>query len=157
MSGWCASRPQAAAKCRADCRTLKIIDNAKAIEEAVDRPEIEAVPYEVGKAVDDAVSIFTFSIGAGRQTCQMLNGVDRRLRYVQAEIRETLRQCVDVAVKRSKSLPRRYLRRSTDHSYKMKAEEANWLTAAQVRSSDMTPEEILAYPARHASAARTIF
>ena len=27
--------------------------------------EIEAIPYEVGKAVDDAVSIFIFSIGAG--------------------------------------------------------------------------------------------
>ena len=39
--------------------------------------EIEAVPYEVGRAVDDAVSIFTFSIGAGAAgTCQLLNGYD---------------------------------------------------------------------------------
>ena len=39
--------------------------------------EIEAMPYEVGKAVDEAVSIFTFSIGAGAAgTCQLLNGYD---------------------------------------------------------------------------------
>lgn len=57
---------------------LKIIDNARAIEEAgAIGLEIEAVPYEVGKAVDDAVSIFTFSIGAGAAgTCQLLNGYD---------------------------------------------------------------------------------
>ena len=57
---------------------LTIIDNAKAIEEAgAIGVEIEAVPYEVGKAVDEALSIFTFSIGAGSAgTCQMLNGYD---------------------------------------------------------------------------------
>ncbi len=57
---------------------LEIIDNARAIEEAgACGLEIEAMPYEVGKAVDDAVSIFTFSIGAGRAgTCQALNGAD---------------------------------------------------------------------------------
>ena len=57
---------------------LQIVDNAKAIEEAgAIGLEIEAVPYAVGKAVDDAVSIFTFSIGAGAAgTCQMLNGYD---------------------------------------------------------------------------------
>ena len=57
---------------------LKIIDNARAIEEAgAIGLEIEAMPYEVGKAVDDAVSIFTFSIGAGAAgTCQLLNGYD---------------------------------------------------------------------------------
>ena len=39
--------------------------------------EIEAMPYEVGKAVDEAVDIFTFSIGAGAAgTCQLLNGYD---------------------------------------------------------------------------------
>ncbi|MEM9140373.1 MAG: 3-methyl-2-oxobutanoate hydroxymethyltransferase [Pseudomonadota bacterium] len=57
---------------------LKIIDNAKAIEDAgAIGLEIEAMPYEVGKAVDAAVSIFTFSIGAGAAgTCQLLNGYD---------------------------------------------------------------------------------
>ncbi len=57
---------------------LAIIGNAKAIEKAgAIGVEIEAVPYEVGKAVDEALSIFTFSIGAGSAgTCQMLNGYD---------------------------------------------------------------------------------
>ena len=57
---------------------LKIIDNACAIEEAgAIGLEIEAMPFEVGKAVDEAVSIFTFSIGAGAAgTCQLLNGYD---------------------------------------------------------------------------------
>ncbi|MBX2880898.1 MAG: 3-methyl-2-oxobutanoate hydroxymethyltransferase [Granulosicoccus sp.] len=57
---------------------LHIIDNAHAIEAAGAMGlEIEAMPYEVGKAVDEAVSIFTFSIGAGSAgTCQLLNGYD---------------------------------------------------------------------------------
>ena len=57
---------------------VELIENAKAIEEAgAIGLEIEAMPYEVGKAVDDAVSIFTFSIGAGAAgTCQLLNGYD---------------------------------------------------------------------------------
>jgi len=57
---------------------MKIIDNARAIEEAgAIGLEIEAMPFEVGKAVDEAVSIFTFSIGAGSAgTCQLLNGYD---------------------------------------------------------------------------------
>ncbi|MBX2879762.1 MAG: 3-methyl-2-oxobutanoate hydroxymethyltransferase [Granulosicoccus sp.] len=57
---------------------MQIIDNAKAIEDAgAIGLEIEAMPYEVGKAVDDAVGIFTFSIGAGAAgTCQLLNGYD---------------------------------------------------------------------------------
>ena len=57
---------------------IEIIENAKAIESAgAIGLEIEAMPYEVGKAVDDAISIFTFSIGAGSAgTCQLLNGYD---------------------------------------------------------------------------------
>ncbi len=57
---------------------LKIVDNARAIEEAgAIGLEIEAVPREVGQAVDKAVDIFTFSIGAGAAgTCQLLNGYD---------------------------------------------------------------------------------
>ena len=57
---------------------LDIIENAQAIEDAgAIGLEIEAMPYEVGKAVDEAVSIFTFSIGAGSAgTCQLLNGYD---------------------------------------------------------------------------------
>ena len=57
---------------------IEIIENAEAIEDAgAIGLEIEAMPYEVGKAVDDAISIFTFSIGAGSAgTCQLLNGYD---------------------------------------------------------------------------------
>ena len=57
---------------------IEIIEDAKAIEYAgAIGLEIEAMPYEVGKAVDEAVSIFTFSIGAGSAgTCQLLNGYD---------------------------------------------------------------------------------
>ena len=57
---------------------LKIVDNARAIEEAgAVGLEIEAMPYEVGKAVDEAVGTFIFSIGAGSAgTCQLLNGYD---------------------------------------------------------------------------------
>ena len=57
---------------------MDIIANARAIEAAgAIGLEIEAMPYEVGKAVDEAVDIFTFSIGAGAAgTCQLLNGYD---------------------------------------------------------------------------------
>ena len=57
---------------------LKIVDNAKAIEEAgAIGMEVEAVPPEVGEAVESAVDIFTFSIGAGGASCgQLLNGAD---------------------------------------------------------------------------------
>ena len=63
---------------RTAAQALEIIDHAKAIEEAgAIGMEIEAVPREVGKAVDDAVSIFTFSIGAGGSPCcQLLNAYD---------------------------------------------------------------------------------
>ena len=57
---------------------MSIIEDARAIEAAgAIGLEIEAMPYEVGKAVDEAVEIFTFSIGAGAAgTCQLLNGYD---------------------------------------------------------------------------------
>lgn len=63
---------------RTAAQALEIIDHAKAIEGAgAIGMEIEAVPREVGKAVDDAVSIFTFSIGAGGSPCcQLLNAYD---------------------------------------------------------------------------------
>ena len=51
---------------------LKAIEAAGAIG-----LEIEGMPYEVGKAVDKVLSIFTFSIGAGSAgICQLLNGYD---------------------------------------------------------------------------------
>ncbi|MFY0647656.1 3-methyl-2-oxobutanoate hydroxymethyltransferase [Sulfitobacter geojensis] len=57
---------------------MEIVADALAIEEAgAIGLEIEAMPFEVGKAVDVAVDIFTFSIGAGAAgTCQLLNGYD---------------------------------------------------------------------------------
>lgn len=57
---------------------LEIVDNARAIEEAgAIGLEIEAVPRAVGKAVNDAVSVFTFAIGAGTAGCgQLLMGAD---------------------------------------------------------------------------------
>jgi len=57
---------------------MAIVEDARAIEAAgAIGLEIEAMPYEVGKAVDEAVDIFTFSIGAGAAgTCQLLNGYD---------------------------------------------------------------------------------
>ncbi|MEM7324158.1 MAG: 3-methyl-2-oxobutanoate hydroxymethyltransferase [Actinomycetota bacterium] len=57
---------------------LEIVDHARAIEEAGGIGlEIEAVPREVGRAVDEAVAVFTFSIGAGASpTCQLLNAYD---------------------------------------------------------------------------------
>lgn len=57
---------------------MDIVHDARAIEAAgAIGLEIEAMPYDVGKAVDEAVDIFTFSIGAGAAgTCQLLNGYD---------------------------------------------------------------------------------
>lgn len=122
---------------------LKIIDNAKAIEEAgAIGLEIEAVPYEVGKAVDDAVSIFTFSIGAGAAgTCQMLNGYDLIGAFdtFKPKFAKRFGNVVDVAVKafeefaaevRSGAFP------DADHSYKMKVEEAEKLADALAASKE---------------------
>ena len=122
---------------------LKIVDNAKAIEEAgAIGIEIEAVPYEVGKAVDDAVSIFTFSIGAGAAgTCQLLNGYDLIGAFdtFKPKFAKRYGNVVDVAVKafedyaedvRSGAFP------DADHSYKMKAEEVEKFTAALAKPKE---------------------
>ncbi len=121
---------------------LKIIDNAKAIEEAgAIGLEIEAVPYEVGKAVEDAVSIFTFSIGAGAAgTCQLLNGYDLIGAFdtFKPKFAKRYGNVVEVAVDafkayaedvRSGSFP------DDDHSYKMKPEEVEKLHQALSKSS----------------------
>ena len=57
---------------------MEIVEDARAIAAAgAIGLEIEAMPIEVGRAVDEAVDIFTFSIGAGSAgTCQLLNGYD---------------------------------------------------------------------------------
>jgi 3-methyl-2-oxobutanoate hydroxymethyltransferase len=57
---------------------MRIIEDGLAIEAAgACGFEIEAVPAAVAKAVDDAVRIFTFGIGAGAASCgQLLGGYD---------------------------------------------------------------------------------
>lgn len=122
---------------------LTIVDNAKAIEEAgAIGIEIEAMPYEVGKAVDDAVSIFTFSIGAGAAgTCQLLNGYDLIGAFdsFKPKFAKRYGNVVDVAVNafkayaedvRSGNFP------DADHSYKMKPEEAEKLKIALAKGKD---------------------
>jgi len=116
---------------------LKIIDNAKAIEEAgAIGLEIEAMPYEVGKAVDEAVGIFTFSIGAGAAgTCQLLNGYDligafdsfkpkfaKRYGNINEIATQAFAQYAEEV--RAGAFP------DADHSYKMKPEEAAKLAKA---------------------------
>ena len=119
---------------------LEIIDDAKAIEEAgAIGLEIEAMPYEVGKAVDEAVGIFTFSIGAGAAgTCQLLNGYDLlgafdtfkpkfAKRY--ANMAEIATQAFAAYAKdvRSGAFP------DDEHSYQMNPEEAAKLKEALKR------------------------
>ena len=116
---------------------LQIIDNAKAIEEAgAIGLEIEAVPYEVGQAVDDAIDIFTFSIGAGAAgTCQMLNGYDLIGAFdtFKPKFAKRYGNVADVAIEafqayvidvRSGAFP------NEDHSYQMNAKEAAKLEEA---------------------------
>ena len=113
---------------------MEIADNARAIEEAgAIGLEIEAMPYEVGKAVDAAIDIFIFSIGASAAgICQLLNGYDLlgafdtfkpkfAKRY--ANLAETAVQAFSDYAEdvRSGSFP------DADHSYKMKPEEAERL------------------------------
>lgn len=113
---------------------LKIVDNAKAIEEAgAIGLEIEAMPYLVGKAVDEAVGIFTFSIGAGSAgTCQLLNGYDLIGGFdtFKPKFAKRYGNVSEVAVKafadyaadvRSGAFP------DDEHTYKMNAEEARKL------------------------------
>lgn len=116
---------------------LEIIDNARAIEEAgAIGLEIEALPYEVGKAVDEAVDIFTFSIGAGAAgTCQLLNGYDLigafdtfkpkfAKRYANISQTATNAFAEFASDVRSGNFP------DDDHSYKMKPEEVEKLKKA---------------------------
>ncbi len=121
---------------------LKIIDNARAIEEAgAIGLEIEALPYEVGKAVDDAVDIFTFSIGAGSAgTCQLLNGYDLIGAFdtFKPKFAKRYGNIAEVATKafadfaddvRSGAFP------DADHSYQMKPEEIEKLKAALAKET----------------------
>ncbi|WP_282607177.1 3-methyl-2-oxobutanoate hydroxymethyltransferase [Pelagibius sp. Alg239-R121] len=118
---------------------FRIIDNARAIEEAgAVGFEIEAVPPEVGKAVDDAVEIFTFSIGAGGAGCgQLLLGADLIGSFdsFKPKFAKRYGNVGEVATKafadyaeevRSGAFP------DSEHVYKMPAEEAAKFSAALV-------------------------
>ncbi len=109
---------------------IEIVENAQAIENAgAIGLEIEAMPYEVGKAVDDAVSIFTFSIGAGSAgTCQLLNGYDLLGAFdtFKPKFAKRYANLSKVAIKAFSD----YIKEvqtgefpDADHSYKMKEEE----------------------------------
>ena len=109
---------------------IEIIEDANAIEYAgAIGLEIEAMPYEVGKAVDAAVSIFTFSIGAGSAgTCQLLNGYDLLGAFDTFKPKFTKRYAnlSEVATKAfSDYVNEVQLGKfpDVDHSYKMKEEE----------------------------------
>ncbi|MCY4065455.1 MAG: 3-methyl-2-oxobutanoate hydroxymethyltransferase, partial [Rhodospirillaceae bacterium] len=110
---------------------LKIVDNARAIEEAgAIGLEIEAMPYEVGKAVDEAVGIFTFSIGAGSAgTCQLLNGYDLigafdTFKPKFAKRYGNISEIATEAFARYAEEVRAGTFPDEDHSYRMKPEEA---------------------------------
>lgn len=116
---------------------LTIIDNACAIEEAgAVGLEIEAMPYEVGKAVDDAVSIFTFSIGAGAAgTCQLLNGYDLIGAFdtFKPKFAKRYGNINEIATQAFRSYAeevRTGMFPDEAHSYKMKPEEATKLAKA---------------------------
>ncbi|HLX79895.1 MAG TPA: 3-methyl-2-oxobutanoate hydroxymethyltransferase [Burkholderiales bacterium] len=116
---------------------LKIIDDARAIEEAgAIGFEVEAVPAPVAKAVDAAVGIFTFGIGAGSASCgQLLLAFDLLGMFDQFKPKFTKRyanvsQIAVDALKTYAAEVRSGQFPDADHSYGMKAEEAAKLEAA---------------------------
>ena len=115
---------------RTAAEAMRIVEDALAIEEAgAVGFEIEAVPAPVAKAVDDAVTIFTFSIGAGPASCrQLLLAFDLLGVFDQFKPKFSKRyaQISDIAV----DALRRYAAEvregkfpDADHSYGMKPEE----------------------------------
>jgi len=116
---------------------LKIIDDARAIEEAgAIGFEVEAVPAPVAKAVDAAVDIFTFGIGAGSASCgQLLLAFDLLGMFDQFKPKFTKRyanisQIAVDALKTYAAEVRAGQFPDADHSYGMKAEEVAKLEAA---------------------------
>jgi 3-methyl-2-oxobutanoate hydroxymethyltransferase len=109
---------------------LRIIDDGKAIQEAgAIGFEIEAVPAPVAKAVDDAVDIFTFSIGGGGASCgQLLLAFDLLGVFDQFKPKFTKRyanlsQVAVDALQRYAAEVRSGAFPDADHSYGMSAEE----------------------------------
>ena len=111
-------------------QAMRVIEDGIAIEEAgAVGFEIEAVPAPVAKAVDDAVDIFTFSIGAGPASCgQLLLAFDLLGVFDQFKPKFTKRyaQVSEVAVdalKRYAEEVRSGKFPDADHSYGMNPEE----------------------------------
>ena len=113
---------------------MKIVDDARAIQEAgCIGFEIEAVPAPVAVAVDAAVDIFTFGIGAGPASCgQLLLAFDLLGVFDQFKPKFTKRYAdisgiaVD-ALKRYAAEVRGGQFPDAEHSYTMKPEEAEKL------------------------------
>jgi 3-methyl-2-oxobutanoate hydroxymethyltransferase len=109
---------------------MSIIEDGLAIEKAgAVGFEIEAVPAPVAKAVDDAVEIFTFAIGAGPASCgQLLLAFDLLGVFDQFKPKFTKRYAnlseiaVD-ALRRYAAEVREGKFPDADHSYGMKPEE----------------------------------
>lgn len=118
-------------------KALRVIDDGVAIEEAgAVGFEIEAVPAPVAKAVDDAVEIFTFGIGAGPASCgQLLLAFDLLGVFDQFKPKFTKRYAnvSEIAVAALSAFAAE-VRAGTfpdaDHSYGMKPEEEQKLLAA---------------------------
>jgi 3-methyl-2-oxobutanoate hydroxymethyltransferase len=109
---------------------MRVIEDGLAIEAAgAVGFEIEAVPAPVAKAVDDAVRIFTFGIGAGSASCgQLLLAFDLLGVFDQFKPKFTKRyaQISEIAVdalRRYASEVREGKFPDADHSYGMKPEE----------------------------------
>ena len=118
-------------------KALAVIEDGIAIEAAgAVGFEIEAVPAPVAKAVDDAVEIFTFGIGAGSASCgQLLLAFDLLGVFDQFKPKFTKRYAnvSEIAVKalaefaaevRAGKFP------DAEHAYGMKPEEEQKLIAA---------------------------
>lgn len=123
---------------------LKSVDNARAIEEAgAVGLEIEAMPCEVGKAVDEAVGTFIFSIGAGSAgTCQLLNGYDLigafdTFKPKFAKRYGNIAEIATEAFAEYAEEVRAGLFPDEDHSYKMKPEEAAKFAEALIERTGM--------------------
>ena len=119
---------------------LEIIEDAKAIEAAgAVGFEIEAVPTPVAEAIDKAVRIFTFGIGAGgASTGQLLLGMDLLGMFDQFKPKFSKRyaRIADIAVEALKSYAAEVRGKAfpdADHAYGMKPEEAAKLAEALAR------------------------
>jgi 3-methyl-2-oxobutanoate hydroxymethyltransferase len=113
---------------------MRIVEDGIAIEEAgAIGFEIEAVPSPVAKAVDDAVKVFTFGIGAGPASCgQLLLAFDLLGVFDQFKPKFTKRyanisEVAVEALKRFASEVREGKFPDADHSYGMKPEEQEQL------------------------------